>query len=34
MLCICVLEWDIEIFEDGDKIEIGEWGINLSGGQK
>ncbi|KAG0249757.1 hypothetical protein DFQ27_009808 [Actinomortierella ambigua] len=31
---VCALERDFEIFEDGDKTEIGEKGITLSGGQK
>ncbi|KAF9973901.1 hypothetical protein BGZ73_002829 [Actinomortierella ambigua] len=31
---VCALERDLEIFEDGDKTEIGEKGITLSGGQK
>lgn len=30
----CALLRDLEILEDGDKSEIGERGINLSGGQK
>ncbi|TFK32340.1 multidrug resistance-associated ABC transporter [Crucibulum laeve] len=30
----CALIRDLEIFEDGDASEIGEQGINLSGGQK
>ena len=31
---ICQLESDLEILEGGDLTEIGEKGINLSGGQK
>ncbi|KAF8178262.1 multidrug resistance-associated ABC transporter [Pholiota molesta] len=31
---VCALVHDLEIFEDGDMSEIGEHGINLSGGQK
>ena len=31
---VCGLEQDLEGFEDGDQIMIGERGINLSGGQK
>ena len=31
---ICCLEKDLEIMEFGDQTEIGERGINLSGGQK
>ena len=30
----CQLEYDLELFEDGDRTMIGENGINLSGGQK
>lgn len=30
----CSLVTDLEILEDGDSTEIGEKGINLSGGQK
>ena len=31
---MCELEKDIEILQAGDLTEIGEKGINLSGGQK
>ena len=31
---ICELERDLEILPNGDLTEIGEKGINLSGGQK
>ena len=31
---MCALNTDLEIFEFGDKTEIGEKGITLSGGQK
>jgi ATP-binding cassette, subfamily C (CFTR/MRP), member 1 len=34
VLRVCGLEPDIENFDDGDQIMIGERGINLSGGQK
>ncbi|CAG8557324.1 8544_t:CDS:10, partial [Ambispora gerdemannii] len=34
VLKICALNRDLEIFEFGDKTEIGEKGITLSGGQK
>jgi ATP-binding cassette subfamily C (CFTR/MRP) protein 2 len=34
VLRVCELEEDIEIFPAGDMTEIGERGINLSGGQK
>ena len=34
ILSICQLEPDLKIIKDGDKTEIGEQGINLSGGQK
>jgi ABC-type multidrug transport system fused ATPase/permease subunit len=30
----CALVNDLEILEDGDESEIGERGVNLSGGQK
>lgn len=30
----CALISDLKVFEDGDEAEIGERGINLSGGQK
>lgn len=33
-LQICALVSDFEILEDGDMAEIGERGVNLSGGQK
>jgi ABC-type bacteriocin/lantibiotic exporter with double-glycine peptidase domain len=33
-LKICELSRDLEILPAGDKTEIGEKGINLSGGQK
>ena len=31
---VCALESDLKILEDGDLSEIGERGVNLSGGQK
>ncbi|KAJ7131700.1 multidrug resistance-associated ABC transporter [Mycena crocata] len=31
---VCALVSDLEILEDGDQAEIGERGVNLSGGQK
>ncbi|RDB27902.1 ATP-dependent bile acid permease [Hypsizygus marmoreus] len=31
---VCALVTDLEILEDGDEAEIGERGVNLSGGQK
>jgi ABC-type transport system involved in cytochrome bd biosynthesis fused ATPase/permease subunit len=31
---VCALVPDLEIIEDGDEAEIGERGVNLSGGQK
>ncbi|KAF7983210.1 hypothetical protein HWV62_23484 [Athelia sp. TMB] len=31
---VCALNKDLEILEDGDQSEIGERGVNLSGGQK
>ncbi|KAG6846160.1 hypothetical protein H0H93_015676, partial [Arthromyces matolae] len=31
---VCALISDLEILEDGDEAEIGERGVNLSGGQK
>ena len=34
VLQVCQLEHDIKMLEDGDQTEIGERGINLSGGQK
>ena len=34
IISICQLEPDLKIIKGGDKIEIGEKGINLSGGQK
>lgn len=34
MIKLCELERDLEILPAGDKTEIGEKGINLSGGQK
>lgn len=30
----CALVNDLKILEDGDEAEIGERGVNLSGGQK
>ena len=33
-LSACALDKDLHIFEDGDRTEIGEKGITLSGGQK
>ncbi|KAG6885741.1 hypothetical protein C0993_010568 [Termitomyces sp. T159_Od127] len=33
-LQVCALISDLEILEDGDEAEIGERGVNLSGGQK
>ncbi|KAJ7664040.1 P-loop containing nucleoside triphosphate hydrolase protein [Mycena polygramma] len=33
-LKVCALVSDLEILEDGDESEIGERGVNLSGGQK
>jgi ABC-type multidrug transport system fused ATPase/permease subunit len=33
-LTACALDKDLSIFEDGDRTEIGEKGITLSGGQK
>ncbi|KZT01063.1 multidrug resistance-associated ABC transporter [Laetiporus sulphureus 93-53] len=33
-LQVCALESDLKILEDGDMSEIGEKGVNLSGGQK
>ncbi|KAJ7846225.1 multidrug resistance-associated ABC transporter [Mycena olivaceomarginata] len=33
-LRVCALVSDLEILEDGDESEIGERGVNLSGGQK
>ncbi|KAG6812192.1 hypothetical protein H0H92_003997 [Tricholoma furcatifolium] len=33
-LAVCALISDLEILEDGDEAEIGERGVNLSGGQK
>ncbi|GAA5895239.1 hypothetical protein JCM6882_006625 [Rhodosporidiobolus microsporus] len=34
VLSACSLEGDLKLLEDGDQTEIGEKGINLSGGQK
>ena len=34
MIKLCELKKDLEILPAGDKTEIGEKGINLSGGQK
>lgn len=34
MVNICELSRDLEILPSGDQTEIGEKGINLSGGQK
>ncbi|EGG21172.1 ABC transporter C family protein [Cavenderia fasciculata] len=34
VLQACALERDIELFPQGDLVEIGERGVNLSGGQK
>ena len=34
IISICQLEPDLKIIKEGDKAEIGEKGINLSGGQK
>ncbi|KAN0009360.1 hypothetical protein ACTFIU_006645 [Dictyostelium citrinum] len=34
VLEVCALKRDIELFPQGDLVEIGERGINLSGGQK
>ncbi|KAN0023381.1 hypothetical protein ACTFIU_011551 [Dictyostelium citrinum] len=34
VLEVCALERDIELFPQGDLVEIGERGVNLSGGQK
>jgi ABC-type protease/lipase transport system fused ATPase/permease subunit len=31
---VCALVGDLTILEDGDESEIGERGVNLSGGQK
>ncbi|GAM21228.1 hypothetical protein SAMD00019534_044030 [Acytostelium subglobosum LB1] len=31
---VCALQRDIELFPQGDNVEIGERGVNLSGGQK
>lgn len=31
---VCALVSDFKILEDGDMAEIGERGVNLSGGQK
>ena len=31
---MCALVSDLKILEDGDEAEIGERGVNLSGGQK
>ncbi|EGC39074.1 hypothetical protein DICPUDRAFT_148191 [Dictyostelium purpureum] len=31
---VCALERDLELFPQGDLVEIGERGVNLSGGQK
>lgn len=31
---VCALVTDLDILEDGDESEIGERGVNLSGGQK
>ncbi|KAK7047463.1 hypothetical protein VNI00_006694 [Paramarasmius palmivorus] len=34
VMSVCALITDMEILEDGDESEIGERGVNLSGGQK
>lgn len=34
VIAACQLTYDLEMLEDGDRTEIGERGINLSGGQK
>ena len=34
VLSICQLKQDLQIFQNGDQTEIGEKGVNLSGGQK
>lgn len=34
VLQVCQLEYDLELLENGDMTDIGERGINLSGGQK
>lgn len=34
MLRQCALETDLKLFEAGDKTEVGERGLTLSGGQK
>ncbi len=34
VLGVCCLEEDLKTFQNGDQTEIGEKGINLSGGQK
>jgi len=33
-ICVCVLQNNLEMMEFGDRAEIREKGINLSGGKK